>query len=64
MAKRGRGRPSLDVKATVVRLYAHQHDRIERLVGHQKKSEFVRQAVEAELRRHEKPIKRRKPKVR
>ena len=62
--KRNRGRPSLDVKATVVRLYAHQHDRIEQLVGSQKKSAFVRQAVEAELERREKQIKRRKPKVR
>jgi predicted DNA-binding protein len=51
-AKR-RGRPKLDVKETKVRLTGEQRSRIEALVGDQKMAEFIRDAIERELRRRE-----------
>lgn len=48
------GRPSLNVKATVVRLSADAIERIEALVGKNRMAEFIRDAVERELRRREK----------
>lgn len=47
------GRPSLKVRATVVRLAEGTPERIEALVGPNKMSEFIREAVERELQRLE-----------
>ncbi|PTM92853.1 hypothetical protein C7449_107267 [Mycoplana dimorpha] len=49
------GRPPLNVKATVVRLPASVPDRIDALVGKQKRAKFIRDAVlrELELRERE-----------
>lgn len=47
------GRPPLNVKPTVVRLTQEALDRIERVAGPNKRSEFIREAVENELARRE-----------
>lgn len=47
------GRPSLNVKATVVRLSVEALERIEALVGKNRMAEFIREAVERELKRRE-----------
>ena len=47
------GRPPLNVKPTVVRLTPEALDRIERVAGPGKRSEFVREAVDNELDRRE-----------
>jgi len=57
--KRGRmGRPPLkanvETKATMVRLTEDVRQRIEALVGPNQMAAFIREAVEAELRRREK----------
>ena len=49
------GRPPLQLKSTVVRLGAGVAERIDALVGKQKRAEFIREAVDAELERREKP---------
>jgi predicted DNA-binding protein len=51
------GRPPLNIKATVVRLSKEALERIEALVGKQKMAEFIRDAVERELKRRERKKK-------
>lgn len=47
------GRPPLNVKPTLIRLSVDTIERIEALVGPQKMAEFIREAVERELKRRE-----------
>ena len=47
------GRPPLGVKETKVRLTDEQRERIEALVGPNRMAEFIREAVERELKRRE-----------
>ena len=51
------GRESLGVVGVYVWLFGGQRERIDALVGKQSRSDFIRQAIEAELKRRE-----RKPK--
>jgi predicted DNA-binding protein len=51
------GRPPLNVKETKVRLTEETRQRIEALVGPNKMANFIREAVEAELRRRERAAK-------
>lgn len=44
------GRPSLGVKATAVRLAPAVLERIDKLCGPQRRAEFIREAVEKELK--------------
>lgn len=44
------GRPSLNVKRVSVNLPAEMPDRIDALVGAQKRSDFIREALEGALR--------------
>lgn len=48
------GRPPLGVKETKVRLTEEQRDRIRELVGEQGMAQFIREAIERELKRREK----------
>ncbi|WP_157783878.1 hypothetical protein [Sinorhizobium fredii] len=48
------GRPPLKVKPILVRLPEGMPERIDALVGKNKRAEFIRQAVESELLRREK----------
>lgn len=48
------GRPPLGVKSTVVRLPQGLGERIDALVGKQKRASFIREAVEKEVTRLEK----------
>lgn len=45
------GRPSLGVKFTAIRLAPEVLARIDALAGPKKRSEFIREAVERELKR-------------
>lgn len=54
------GRPSLKVRATIVRLSEGMPERIEALVGPNKMSEFIREAVERELQRREAEAKKKR----
>ena len=47
------GRPPLNVKPILVRLPEYFPARIDTLVGKQKRAAFIREAVEAELKRRE-----------
>jgi len=47
------GRPPLNVKATMVRLTEDVRSRIVALVGPHRMATFIREAVEAELKRRE-----------
>jgi predicted DNA-binding protein len=47
------GRPPLNVKPTVVRLSEETLKRIEALVGKNRMAQFIREAVERELKRRE-----------
>lgn len=47
------GRPKLDVKPTLVRLPDGVPERIDALCGPNRRAEFIRQAVERELKRRE-----------
>jgi predicted DNA-binding protein len=47
------GRPPLNVRPTVVRLSKETLKRIEALVGKNRMAEFIREAVERELKRRE-----------
>lgn len=50
------GRPELGTKGTRVHLYPEQVERIDALTGAPKKrSEFIREAIDAELKRRENP---------
>jgi predicted DNA-binding protein len=48
------GRPPLGVKETKVRLTEEQRERIRELVGEQGMAQFIREAIERELKRREK----------
>ena len=52
-----RGRPALHVKATKVRLTDQQRARIEAIVGPNRMSVFIREAIDAELQRRERIAK-------
>lgn len=47
------GRPPMQLKPTVVRLPIEALERIEALVGKNRMAEFIREAVERELKRRE-----------
>jgi predicted DNA-binding protein len=47
------GRPPLNVKETKVRLTEEQRQRIETLAGPNRMAVFIREAIDAELRRRE-----------
>ena len=47
------GRPPLNVKPTLVRLTQEALDRIEKIVGPNKRAAFIRDAVDNELERRE-----------
>jgi predicted DNA-binding protein len=47
------GRPPLNLKPTVVRLSEETLKRIEALVGKNRMAQFIREAVERELKRRE-----------
>lgn len=47
------GRPPMQVKPTVIRLSVEAIERIEALVGKNRMAEFIREAVEKELKRRE-----------
>jgi hypothetical protein len=49
------GRPPLGMKPTTVRLPVETIRKIEALVGNRRVASFIREAVENELRRREKP---------
>lgn len=49
------GRPPLGMKPTTVRLPVETVRKIEALVGNRRVASFIREAVENELRRREKP---------
>ena len=49
------GRPPMNVKPTMVRLTEDVRSRIVALVGANRMAGFIREAVEAELKRREKP---------
>lgn len=48
------GRPPMQVRPTVVRLTEDALERIDALAGPHKRAEFIREAVERELKRREK----------
>lgn len=48
------GRPSLNVKPTVVRLSVEALERIDAIEGPNRRAEFIREAVDRELKRREK----------
>jgi predicted DNA-binding protein len=48
------GRPPMQVKATVVRLSEEVRGRIRALVGDNGMAQFIREAIERELKRREK----------
>jgi predicted DNA-binding protein len=50
----GMGRPPLKVKSTVVRLPEGLGERIDKLVGPQRRAAFIREIVEREVERLEK----------
>lgn len=55
--KRGRGRPSLGLKDTRVRLPEGVGERIDALMGGpNRRAEFIREAVEVELERREQEL--------
>jgi Arc/MetJ-type ribon-helix-helix transcriptional regulator len=47
------GRPPMQLKPTVVRLPIEALERIESLVGKNRMAEFIREAVDRELKRRE-----------
>lgn len=47
------GRPPMQIKATVVRLSEDVLERIDELMGPNKRAEFIREAIERELKRRE-----------
>lgn len=50
---RGMGRPPLKVKSTVIRLPEGLGERIDKLVGRQRRAAFIREVVEREVERLE-----------
>ena len=57
------GRPPLGVKPTMVRLTEDVRRRIVALVGENRMAAFIREAVDAELARREKPSRKPSSKV-
>lgn len=55
------GRPKLDVKPTLVRLREGAAERIDALIGKQRRSEFIRDAIEKELLRLERQARKPEP---
>lgn len=55
------GRPPMNVKPMLVRLPDGIAERIDAIAGKNRRAEFIREAVEAELARREKPKKKRAP---
>lgn len=53
VTKRRMGRPTLNVKATLVRLPNGTAERIDALVGNHRRAAFIREAVEKELKKRE-----------
>ena len=51
------GRPSLNVKPTLVRLPEEVAERIDAIAGKGKRAEFIREAIDRELRRRERLAK-------
>jgi metal-responsive CopG/Arc/MetJ family transcriptional regulator len=47
------GRPPMNLKPTPVRLPVGMAERIDALMGPNRRAEFIRQALEAELKRRE-----------
>ncbi|OAJ66347.1 hypothetical protein A0123_03024 [Gluconobacter cerinus] len=52
------GRPPLNFKMTSVRLSPEERDRIIALVGDRGMAQFIREAVEKELKRREQSLRR------
>lgn len=52
------GRPPLNVKPVLVRLPEEMPQRIDALVGKNKRAAFIREAIENELNRRERPVVR------
>ena len=52
------GRPPMNVKPTMVRLTEETRQRIEALAGPNRMAEFIRDAIEAELVKREKDLRR------
>lgn len=52
------GRPSLNVKPVLVRLPEEMPQRIDALVGKNRRAAFIREAIEKELKRREGPVVR------
>lgn len=55
------GRPPLKVTPVLVRLQEDVPGRIDALVGKQKRAEFIRDAVDRELKRRERETKQESP---
>ena len=51
-------KPELKLQATVIRLPKTTYERIKALVGEKKMAEFIREAVERELKRREAKAKK------
>ena len=47
------GRPALNVRSTNVRISEEVRERIRKLVGEQGMAQFIREAIERELKRRE-----------
>ncbi|GAB5506749.1 MAG: hypothetical protein Rhirs2KO_19120 [Rhizobiaceae bacterium] len=52
------GRPPLNVKPVLVRLPEEMPQRIDALVGKNRRAAFIREAIEKELNRRERPVVR------
>ena len=52
------GRPPLNVKPTMVRLTEETRQRIEAIAGPNRMAEFIRDAIESELTRRERELRR------
>lgn len=55
------GRPTLHVKPTVIRLSDGMAERIDAIAGKNRRAEFIREAIEAELKRRERTSAKPKP---
>lgn len=55
------GRPNLHVKPTVIRLTDAMAKKIDELAGKNRRSEFIREAVEREIERRESAAAQHKP---
>jgi Arc/MetJ-type ribon-helix-helix transcriptional regulator len=56
------GRPPMNVKPTMVRLTHETRERIKALVGDNRMSEFIREAVDREIKRRERATEAKKSK--